>query len=328
MPASGSGAGLTAIIAAVIPLILVAAGAIAVLVGVAVLRSFGPRYRVGRLLASTPRMSVAAAVDLARAGASRYVRIDGRIDAEDEFEDVHHRPLVFRRTRLEALDRGRWSRFEDSREAVRFEIREGLDAIDVDADALDAGLVVVPRESIGVAGDLGDRAPADRSPETEVRAIVEQVSSVDHAIVLGVPTMRAGDEGEDAAVLTAGLGRPLVLTTLEPEEAMRVLAGGTRRPRFAAACLALGAALVGIGLAWAGLSALLPAIVPAVLAASPGTGPSPATGGDPRSSGEGPGLVGEPFLAILAVAAIAIIAIVLTTAYIRWATSRAGPRSR
>jgi hypothetical protein len=324
---AGVWSGLTAIIAAVIPLILVAAGAIALVVGVAVLRSFGPRYRVGRLLASTPRVSVAAAVDLARAETPRYVRIDGRIDAEDEFEDAHHRPLVFRRTRLEALDRGRWSRFEDSREAVRFEIREGLGAIDIDADALDAGLVVVPRVSTGVAGDLGDRAPADRAPETPVRAIVEQVSSVDHAIVLGIPTMRGG-EGEGAAVLTAGLGRPLVLTTLEPDEAMRVLAGGTGRPRFAAACLVGGAGLVGIGLAWAGLSAILPAIVPAALAASPGTGPSPATGGDPRSSGEGPGLVGEPFLAILAVAAIAIIAIVLTKAYIRWATSHAGPRSR
>ena len=311
-------------IAAVIPLLLVAAGAIALLVGVAVLRSFGPRYRVGRLLATTSRVSVAAAVDLAQAGAPRYVRIDGRIEAEDEFEDVHHRPLVFRRTRLEALDRGRWSRFEDSQEAVRFEIREGLDAIEIDAGALDAGLVVVPRESTGVAGDLGERGPADRPPETAVRAIVEQVSSVDHAIVLGVPTMRAGDEGRGAALLTAGLGRPLVLTTLEPEEAMRVLAGGTGRPRFAAACLVAGAALVGVGLAWAGLSAVLPAIVPGVLAASP----SPATGGDPRSSGEGPGLVGEPFLAILAVAAIAIIAIMLTKAYIRWATSRAGPRSR
>ena len=62
------------------------------------------------------------------------------------------------------------------------------------------------------------------------------------------------------------------------------------------------------------------AIVPVALAASP----SPAVGGDPRSSGEGPGLVGEPALAILAVVAIAIVTIGLTTAYVRLTDSRSG----
>jgi len=50
-----------AIIRAVIPLFVVAAGAIALLVGVVILRSLGSRFRVGRLLASTPRVSVAEA---------------------------------------------------------------------------------------------------------------------------------------------------------------------------------------------------------------------------------------------------------------------------
>ncbi|HET9519567.1 MAG TPA: hypothetical protein VFO73_00810, partial [Candidatus Limnocylindrales bacterium] len=65
------------------------------------------------------------------------------------------------------------------------------------------------------------------------------------------------------------------------------------------------------------------------LGASPGTEATPATGGDPRSEGEGPGLVGEPALAILAVVAIAIVAIVLTTAWIRWTAARdREPRQR
>jgi hypothetical protein len=297
---------------AVSPLVLVVASLIAMAAGVVVLRSFGPRYRVGRLLAVTPRVSVAEADAIARDGPPRYVRVDGRIDAEDPFEDAAHRPLVFRRTRLEAQSRGRWSPFEDSRESVPFAIREGLDGIGVDAAAIDAGLVVVPRLSVGVARDVTDRAPAGIDPTTPVRAVIEQVSSVEHAVVLGVPVPGGAAEGSTAR-LTAGLGRPLILTTLEPSEAMRILAGGNTRPRLVAVCFVVGVALLAAGVAWAGLSAVLGAIVPVARAASP----SPGTGGDPRSSGEGPGLVGEPLIALLTVLAIAIIAVVLTTLYVR-----------
>lgn len=45
--------------------------------------------------------------------------------------------------------------------------------------------------------------------------------------------------------------------------------------------------------------------------------PSPEIGGDPRSSGQGPGLVGEPGLALLAVVAIGIGTLLVTLAYIR-----------
>ncbi len=288
--------------------------------GAITLRSFGQRYRVGRLLATTPRVSVGEAAAIARHGRPRYVRVDGRIDASNEFEDADHRPLVFRRTRLEARDHGRWSAFEDSRESVPFGIQEGLDLIGVDAAALDAGLVVVPRESMGVAGDLTGRSgsPATLAPATPIRAVIEQVSSVEHAIVLGVPV--SGEVDRAAPRLTAGLGRPLILTTLEPAEAMRILAGGSTRPRLVAACFVVGTALLAAGLAWAGLGALMTAVVPGALAASP----SPATGGDPRSSGEGPGLVGEPGLALLAVAVIAILAIIATTVYLRLTHQRSG----
>jgi hypothetical protein len=66
-----------------------------------------------------------------------------------------------------------------------------------------------------------------------------------------------------------------------------------------------------------GLSVLLPPLgrlVPAAYAASPE--PS-AAAGDPRSNGQGPGLVGTPGLAILAVAAIAIVTVIATTIYVR-----------
>lgn len=311
---------------AVTPLVLVVASLIAMGAGVVTLRSFGPRYRIGRLLATTPRVSVAEARAIAGDGPPRYVRVEGRIDATDEFEDAEHRPLVLRRTRLQAMKGSSWSVFEDSRELIPFAIREGLDSIGVDAAVLDAGLIVVPRESVGVAADLAGepgRSPTGVPPETPVRALIEQVSSVEHAVVLGVPVMgrREGDSPE----LTAGLGRPLILTTLEPAEAMRILAGGSTRPRLVAACFVVGSILLAAGLAWAGLGAILTAVVPVAMAASP----SPAPAGDPRSSGEGPGLVGEPGLALLAVALIAVLAVVATMVYVWLTDPRHGwPNSR
>ncbi len=232
------------IIAAVSPLIPLVAGFVALAVGVLILQTFGPSYRVGRLLASTPEVSVAEARALATGGRPRYVKVHGRIDAEDEFEDDAHRPLVFRRTRLQ-LRRDGWVSFEDGRERVPFEIREGVEAIAVDDGALDVGLVVVPRESVGTAADLIDRVPPGTAPGTPVRLLVEQVSSVEHAIVVGVP----GLDDAGAPRLTAGLGRPLVLTTLEPSEAMRVLTGGDRRrPLVAMAFLAGGVVLIALAL--------------------------------------------------------------------------------
>jgi hypothetical protein len=293
----------------VTPLLLVLAGLAVLATGFGVLRSFGPGYRVGRLLSSTPRVSVAEAVRLAAEGAPRYVRIDGRIDSDAEFEDADHRPLVLRRTRLEALVGGRWSAFEDNREVVPFEIREGLDAIAVDGAALDDGLVVVRRESAGIAADLADRAPAEIPPTSPARAVVEHVSTVEHAIVLGVPAIT----GSGAARIGPGLGRPLILTTLELDEAMRVLTGGRRgRSGLAAALLVAGMLLAGAGVAWLILNALAPQVV---LAASPG--PTVLPGSDTRSSGAGPGLVGDPGLAILVVLAIAVVAVAATMVYVR-----------
>ncbi len=60
---------------------------------------------------------------------------------------------------------------------------------------------------------------------------------------------------------------------------------------------------------------LLVAIATPVLAASPS--PSGAIGGDPRSSGQGPGLMGDPAFAILAVIAIGVLATLGTLAYVK-----------
>jgi hypothetical protein len=230
-------------------------GLVALVVGAALLRSFGPSYRVGRLLASTPGVSIADAVALAgSSGSPRYVKVTGRIDAEADFEDDAHRPLVFRRTRLEVRTGSGWRSLDDKREAVAFQINEGLDSIGVDHADLDSGLIVLPRESVGTAAEIPDLVPAGTDPAATVRLRVQHVSTVEHAIVLGVPVLDA----EGAAQLGAGLGRPLILTTLQTDEAMRILAAEhTRRPLFAAIALAVGLILVTAGIVWAAIGAVL-----------------------------------------------------------------------
>jgi hypothetical protein len=61
------------------------------------------------------------------------------------------------------------------------------------------------------------------------------------------------------------------------------------------------------------------AVALAAVAASSvlGATPTPGPGGDPRSSGQGPGLVGDPAFAVLAVLAIGVATLVVTLVYIR-----------
>ena len=233
---------------AVTPLLVVAAGIVAIALGTLLLGSYGGRGRVGRLLAVTPSMTLAAARDLATSGAGRYVRIEGRLDSDEEFPDEHGRPLVLRRRRIEARLRGRWHVLDEMVQAVPFRLRDGLETISVDAEALDDGLVTLARESTGTAAEVADRLPKRLPPATPVRVRIEQLSSVEHASVLGVPI-----GGSDGTVrMTRGTGRPLVVCTLEREEAMRVLAGGARaRPIAAALALSAGLALLVVGLGWA-----------------------------------------------------------------------------
>lgn len=61
------------------------------------------------------------------------------------------------------------------------------------------------------------------------------------------------------------------------------------------------------------------ALATATLAASPSPEP---LGGDPRSSGQGPGLVGDPALALLIVFAIGLGSVVATLVYLRLTADR------
>jgi hypothetical protein len=63
---------------------------------------------------------------------------------------------------------------------------------------------------------------------------------------------------------------------------------------------------------------------PVVNAESPS--PSAGTGGDTRSAGEGPGIVGAPILAVLAVLGLGLLTTIVTTGYVRISGGRRSSR--
>jgi hypothetical protein len=236
-----------------IPIVLAAAGVAALGVSALLLRSIGPGYRVGRLLAATPEASIDEAITLARAGTAAYVRVNGRITSDEEFPDDQDRPLVFRRTRIQVAVGGDWRTVVDEREAVPFGVEARAAYIAVDETQLGAGLVVIPRQADGIFSDLPADLATSVPPEVDrsarARLVIDQLSAVEHATVCGVPAVQG-----EGAILRAGAGRPLIATSLEPAAAMRVLAGRHRGRVVLAAALLFG-----------GLAALAAALVTLVL---------------------------------------------------------------
>ena len=234
--------------------VLILLGIIAGIAGWLLLRRAGSGWRVGRLLAAAPHRSLAEARALAQSSEPAYIRVHGRVDSTEEFPGDRGMPVVYRRQRLQRRSgRSGWSTFDDERLAVPFGLRDSGERVGIDADALGEGLVVVPRISDGVASELPEdaieRPLPELPPQTPVRLRIEQVSTVDHATAAGVPVLDASGE----VTLGPGLGRPLLLTNLDIDEAMRVLASDRRLSVLVASASLVAAPLLIV----AGLVALL-----------------------------------------------------------------------
>ena len=67
---------------------------------------------------------------------------------------------------------------------------------------------------------------------------------------------------------------------------------------------------------------LLVVLAGSALGAEPGA--TSGTGGDPRSPGEGPGLVGDPGFAVAVVLVVAVLSVAGTLAYVRLTAPGAG----
>ena len=264
-------------------------------------------------------------------GDGHYLAVSGNIDAAEAFEDESHRPLVYRRERVLIADGATWREIERVVRSVPFVISDGEHALAIDAAQLGDGLVVIERQWDGSVAELAAAHRDYQNPESAAlvaqlasaaptagaRVILEQISTLDRGTVVGL--LRNGK-------LTAGgAGQPLVLTTLDRRDALRIL-GSEARGSLTVSLLTLAALVAGVlttGVALVGLLGEISASVNATASPSPSQTVSPESG-DARNGGvaTGPGgllgLVGALLLPLLIGAGIALVA----RAGARWRSAR------
>ncbi len=301
------------------PLQLAAGGALLIAAGALINARLGARMRAGRLLAGVqPHTPTEALASTDHA----YVAINGSVDAAEAFEDENHRPLVYRRERVLISDGRSWREIDRAVRSVPFSLSDATSAIAIDVGALDEGLIVIERRWDGSVAELHaaqreyatsasaalvvELAASD--PERGARLILEQISTLDRATAAG---------GLAGGQLTAGPGgRPLILTTLERGEALRIL-GAEKRWVHLAGLAALLLFVLGALLCLAAVISLLATpLSGAGVTASPT--PTPETG-DARTGGTSVGLGGlvSLLLALTAPFALAGLVALLARAAIR-----------
>jgi hypothetical protein len=298
-------------------------GAAVMVAGLLLTRRADVRTRVGQLLAGLSPVTPTEALRLAalRGETAPYLAIKGSIDAAEIFEDENHRPLVFRRERISIADEQGWRVIDVAERSLPFVISDASSAIRISTTDLAEGLVVVERRWEGSVVELHAAGREYQSPEAaalvaaiaasdpsrHARVGLEQISNLDRATAAGQLV-----DGE----LRAGVGRPLVVTTLERADALRLL-GGEGRGRLASSTLALALLALGVLLLIGGIALTLasPALGADAASASPLPTPTPnPESGDARNGGVGVdpgGLLG--LLMTFALPLLFAVAVVLVT---------------
>ena len=276
--------------------LLLASGALLIALSIWSSRRGGTRTRAARLMAGVAPVSPREALLI---GDGHYLAVSGNIDAAEAFEDESHRPLVYRRERVLIADGSAWREIERAVRSVPFVISDGAHSVAIDAAQLGDGLVVIERQWDGSVTELAaahrdyqdpESAAlvaqlASAAPTTGARVILEQISTLDRGTAAGLL--------RDGALTAGGAGQPLVLTTLDRREALRILGSG-QRASLAAGLLTLLLLIAGLLLFVIGSAALLSEATSgagAALSPSPAPEPTAASGesGDARNGGVGTG---------------------------------------
>jgi|GEM_PF-457359 len=308
--------------------LLLAIGAGLIALSVWASRRGGTRARSARLMAGLAPVSPEEALLV---GEGRYLAVQGSIDAAEAFDDENHRPLVYRRERVLVREGDTWRELERAVRSVQFFITSPSASIEIDANSLGDGLVVIERQWEGSVLELVASgrtftddatsalvtALATSAPTLTARVVLEQISTLDRGTVVGL--LRNG------RLTAAGAGQPLVLTTLDRRDALRIL-GSEARGSLAISLITLAALVAGVltvGIAIVGLLGEISASVNATMSPSLSQTVSPESG-DARNGGvaTGPGgllgLVGALLLPLLIGAGIALVA----RAGARWRSAR------
>jgi len=293
-------------------------GAALLVIGLLLSRRTDARTRAGQLLAGLSPISPTEALKIAalRGDSAPYLAIKGSIDAPEIFEDEHHRPLVFRRERVSIADEGGWRVIDTAERSLPFVVSDPSNSISIATTDLADGLVVVERRWEGSVAELHAAGREYQRPETAAlvaalatsdptrgaRVGLEQISNLDRATAAGQLV-----DGE----LRAGAGRPLVVTTLERADALRLL-GGEARGRLVSSTLVLALLVIGLLLLLGGVALTLASPALGADAASPSPTPTPnPESGDARNGGVGVGPGGLLGLVVMFALPLLLAAIVV-----------------
>lgn len=123
--------------------LLLALGAGLIALSVWASRRGGTRARSARLMAGLAPVSPEEALLV---GEDRYLAVQGSIDAAEAFDDENHRPLVYRRERVLVREGDTWRELERAVRSVQFFVTSSSASIEVDAELLGDGLVVIERQ--------------------------------------------------------------------------------------------------------------------------------------------------------------------------------------
>jgi hypothetical protein len=213
------------------PLLLLPAGAMLVVTGLVAARASGAEARMGRRLAGARQIRVG---DLLAPGElpGRPVRVIGRIRCPNPIvtERDDHLVAFHRDVQVKPPGGGGWRSIERIRETRGFELWDHDGSLPLDPAAAAEPLVVLPHVWRGTTAELthpGHLAAVARlggSSETAwpARSITRIVSVVERLLVLAAVERRA--EGPELVPPEGGY----VISGLELEDAMRLLAGNRR----------------------------------------------------------------------------------------------------
>ena len=218
--------------------------------GLVTLRGSGARMRMARRLGGAREMKVGTLLDATQPPA-RPVRVAGRVRCADPLVSDEDERLVAWHRDVEVRTRDGWRSIEHRRETRSFELWDHDGALTVDPAQAAEPLVAIPHTWHGAPADLDEtyqpaiaRLEAQAGPITAARAETRMISVIDRLLVL------ARVERDGAGMRLRPPPGGYVISTMELEEAMRLL-GGPRRRWLPVAVLATlgGALLMVIGLA-------------------------------------------------------------------------------
>ena len=239
--------------------VLVVAGVVLAAACLLVLRNAGARPAVARRLAGPRETKVGQLLGDA-ATTDRPIRVSGRIRCRDPLEMGGGERLVAFHRDVEVKVAGTWRSVERLRETRSFDLWDHDGSLPVDPSLAAEPLIVIPKVWRGDPSELEEphasavaRLAERHGSPTEARAITRGINVTDRLRILARAT--ADESGRPRLEPPKG---GFLITNLELDDAMRLLAGRNRRLVAASIVgLAVAVALLAIGGIGAFLSALL-----------------------------------------------------------------------